>query len=275
MKPFKLQNRIALVTGSSSGIGEAIARELARRGARPVLTARRIKELERVRRDILEETGIEPLCIAADIIRKSDRDRIIQTIQERWGELHILVNNAGIAFHGRFDECDFSTFRRVMELNFFSMAEFTLEILPLMKRARGEKALVYISSISGVYGMPGRSAYSASKFAGNGLMESLRIELAGEGFHSLIACPGYVKTDLRSSGVTAVGETLNEKQDSRSISPEKAAQSICNSLIKRKKIAFTDGTGRLVYWLKLLAPNFIERKISKRLQHQYRPGAAE
>ena len=145
-----------------------------------MLIARRASELERVAREISDRhAGITARWLEADITVAADRRRIRDFVAETYGRLDVLINNAGITAHGRFDESDLSVLRTTMELNFFAAVELTAELLPLMRRPATEterRALVLVSTPSGLYGVPGRFAYSASKAAGHAWMETLRSE---------------------------------------------------------------------------------------------------
>lgn len=274
---MKFTGKQVLITGASGGIGAAAALEIARRGGRPILVARReeaLKEVaEGIRAAVYGGEGAEPLWIVADVTEPEGRRKIREVVNERVGWLDILINNAGITAHGRFDQSEPSVLRRAMELNFFAAAELTAELLPLVRAARsaesGSRQIVLVSTPSGLYGVPGRFAYSASKAAGHAWMETLRIELKSEGIHSLIFCPGYTRTELRTSGLAADGGTLAEEQAGGALEPEVVAGMLCRGMEAGKRIVFTGGTGRLVYWLRTLAPGLLERLMSKKLKKDF------
>ena len=273
-----LKNKIVLLTGASSGIGEATARELARRGARLVLVARRESELQRVALDIETETGLAPTLIPADLTLPADRLKIRDTLEAAANkneyknaapELHVLINNAGITAHGRFDEMAPEVLRKTFEINFFAMSELTSLLLPLMKKTTGNKAILLVSTPSGLYGVPGRFAYSASKAAGHALIETLRLELGDFGFQTGLFCPGYVKTNLRSSGLGPDGKVLQEEQARGARTPEEAALKLLGTLEKNKRIAFLGPNGPVVYWLRTLAPGLLERIMARKLKKDF------
>lgn len=269
---MNFQGKQVLITGASGGIGAAAALEIARRGGRPILVARRARELERVAQDIGTQTGVPALTIPCDITRPADRETIRRKL-EGAGGLDILINNAGITAHGRFDRSDPAVLRRTMELNFFAAVELTAELLPLLQAGpaqdHGERQIVLISTPSGLYGIPGRFAYSASKAAGHVWLETLRTELKAAGIHTLIFCPGYTRTDLRTSGLAADGGRLQEEQASGALEPEAVARRLCRSMEAEQRIAFTGGTGRMVYWLRTLAPGLLEALMAKKLKKDF------
>ena len=265
------RDKIVLITGASGGIGEATAHELARFGAIPVLIARRASELERVAREISDRhAGITARWLEADITVAADRRRIRDFVAETYGRLDVLINNAGITAHGRFDESDLSVLRTTIELNFFAAVELTAELLPLMRRPATEterRALVLVSTPSGLYGVPGRFAYSASKAAGHAWMETLRSELREDGIETIIFCPGYTRTNLRTSGLAADGGRLSESQAASAKDPAYMAGLLRRAVERRKRVALTGFSGSLVYWLRTLAPGALEWLMRKKLRH--------
>ena len=264
-----LKNKIVLITGASSGIGEASAYEAIRRGAKPILVARRRSELERVALEVKKLSGENPLIIPADVTNPSDVKLIHDETERTFGRLDVLVNNAGITAHGRFDETNLDVLRKTMELNFFAVASLTQSLLPLLKKSPGEKAIVLVSTPSGLYGIPGRFAYSASKSAGHALMESLRIELLDSGIHTLIFCPGYTTTALRSSGLAADGTIIAEEQAREARSPGYAASRLWTAVEKKKRIVYTDFNGSVIYWLRTLAPGLLEKIAARKLKKDF------
>ncbi|MBX7059437.1 MAG: SDR family oxidoreductase [Leptospirales bacterium] len=270
---MELKSSVVLITGASSGIGEATARELASAGARLTLVARRMPELRRVASEIAPPE--EPLLVDADITSAQDRRRIRAAVEQRFGALNVLINNAGITAHGRFDESDLAIMRSAMELNFFAAAELTQELLPLIKRAEGARRILLVSTPSGLYGVPGRFAYSASKAAGHVWMETMRSELHGDRIRTVIYCPGYVRTNLRSSGLAADGSRLSDEQASGAISPQQAARRLLRALRGRRRIVLGDKLGRIVYWLRTLAPGLLEWLMRKRLKKDFQKSAPD
>ena len=274
MGSFHLKGRIALVTGASGGIGEETALELARRGALPILFARRRSELERVAARISDEVGMVPPFLAGDITAESDRRALSTFVDSTFGRLDVLVHNAGITAHGRFDESHPSVLRKAMELNFFSVAELTAELLPVMKKTPAERLILLVSTPSGLYGIPGRFAYSAGKAAGHTLLEALRMELADERFHCTIFCPGYTRTGLRTSGLAADGTRLVEEQARGAREPGDVARELVRAIERRKRLVLLGFNGHFLFWGRTLFPRLLEALTVRKLKKDFARASA-
>jgi len=194
MPTRELRGQRALITGASGGIGEALARELAGRGTRLVLFARRLERLERLAAELAPAAGAVE-CVAGDVTNAEDRARALAVCQTRLGGLDLLVNNAGVGALGRFDEAAPDRLRTVFEVNFFAAAELTRAALPLLKFGK-QPLIVNIGSILGWQGIPNYTEYCASKFALRGFSESLRGELARDGVGVLHVAPGRTQTEF-------------------------------------------------------------------------------
>jgi short-subunit dehydrogenase len=182
---------IALITGASSGIGEATARRIAREpGAQLVLVARREEKL----RALAGELGGDVLVIAVDLTAEDAPARIAAAVQERHGRLDLLVNNAGAGWRGEFADVGAANLRRTMELNLDAPARLTEALLPLL-RASAPSAIVNVASTAGRVARPGSGAYSASKFALIGWSDALHLEEQRHGVHVGVVNPGFVATE--------------------------------------------------------------------------------
>src|SRR5262245_37960040 len=183
-----------LITGASQGIGKALADEAARRGARVLAAARSLDLLQELS-DTARGRGDQLEIIQADITRADDRLRMHEAAVASFGGLDILVNNAGIGATGHFADVSPDRLRKIMEINFFALAETTRLFIPLL-RLGNYPAIVNISSVAGKRGIPARSEYSASKFAVQGFSEALRAELEQDGIDVLVVCPGLTQTNF-------------------------------------------------------------------------------
>ncbi len=191
-----LVEKVVLVTGSSRGLGLAIAEEFGRHGAKLVLTARDPQELDRARLLLLERTAIEPnriLVVPADLSRLEEAQSLIQCATEHFGRIDILVNNAGVITVGPIESQTIENFRSAMDSNFFSAVQCSMTVLPQML-ARGDGTIVNISSVGGKIALPHLLPYTASKFAVTGFSQGLHAELRQKGIHVLTVCPGLMRT---------------------------------------------------------------------------------
>jgi short-subunit dehydrogenase len=192
-----LRGKVVLITGSSRGLGLAMAEEFGRRGARIVLSARDHDELERARVLLLERQAVkEPtdiLVIPADLRKPEEADYLIHRATEIWGQVDVLVNNAGIITVGPFENLSAQDFHDVMETNFFSGVHCVLSVAPQML-SRGSGTIVNITSIGGKVAVPHLLPYSASKFAAVGFSVGLHVELRDKGVNVLTVVPGLMRT---------------------------------------------------------------------------------
>jgi short-subunit dehydrogenase len=222
-----LTDRRALVTGASSGIGRALALELARRGAHVVLLARREDRLAEIAAQIEGNFGRRAIAVAGDVTDAEARNRALDAAQRELGGLDILVNNAGIAAHGRFATADPGRLRPIMEVNFFAPVELIRAALPLLRTGH-QPIIVNIGSILGNRGCPHKTEYSASKFALHGFSEALRAELAGEGIDVLVVAAGPTDTEHFDALLEDQGEL--PWGTPRRAPPERIARSIARAI---------------------------------------------
>jgi NADP-dependent 3-hydroxy acid dehydrogenase YdfG len=191
-KPLK--GRVALVTGASSGIGEATAFALAAAGAKTAIVARRAERLAAVAERIAEAGG-EALALAADAALESEAKRTLGEVENRFGRLDILVNNAGVMLLSPVAEAEIADFRRMIEINLFGLMTLTRLALPIMKRG-GAGHFVNISSVAGRVANPGSAGYAATKFGVGAFSESLRREVYKDKIRVTVIEPGAVATEL-------------------------------------------------------------------------------
>ena len=193
MAKFDLTGRRAIITGASSGIGRALAIELARKGVDLVLLARRADRLEEVAAEVAK-LNRRAICIAGDVTDPQARERALDAARDQLGGLDILINNAGIAAHGRFADASPGRLRPIFEVNFFAPVEFIRAAIPLLREGH-DPLIVNIGSILGDRGVPHKSEYCASKFALHGFSESIRPEFARLGIDVLLAVPGPTESE--------------------------------------------------------------------------------
>ncbi|HXW19416.1 MAG TPA: SDR family NAD(P)-dependent oxidoreductase [Roseiarcus sp.] len=189
-----LQGRVALVTGASSGIGEATALALAAAGAKVAIVARRAERLKALAKRI-EDAGGEALALGADMALENEASRVLGEVERRFGRLDILVNNAGVMLLSPIAEAEIADFRRMIEINLFGLMALSRLALPLMKRG-GAGHFVNISSVAGRVANPGSGGYAATKFGVVAFSESLRREVYKDKIRVTVIEPGAVATEL-------------------------------------------------------------------------------
>lgn len=204
----RLKDRIALVTGASSGIGEATALALAEQGAKVAVAARRKDRLDQLATK-LAGLGAEPLVLVADLASEAEAQRIVKETEAHYGRLDILINNAGVMYLEPVAEADLGRWRRMLELNVLSLIASTQAALAGM-RTRREGHIVNISSVAGRVANPNSAAYAATKFGVVGFSESLRREVYQDNIRVSVIEPGLVDTELRDHiGHASVKQALS------------------------------------------------------------------
>ena len=191
----RLKDRIALVTGASSGIGEATALALAEQGAKVAIAARRKERLDQLAAKLVG-LGAKPLVLVADLASEAEAQRVVKETEAHYGRLDILVNNAGVMYLEPVAEADLGRWRRMLELNVLGLIASTQAALAGM-RERRDGHIVNISSVAGRVANPSAAAYAASKFGVVGFSESLRREVYKDKIRVSVIEPGMVDTELR------------------------------------------------------------------------------
>jgi NAD(P)-dependent dehydrogenase (short-subunit alcohol dehydrogenase family) len=235
-----LHHKVVLVTGASSGIGRATALRLAEHGARLALAARRADALAEVARDA-ERRGAAALALPTDVVDPEQCRRAVESAVEHFGALDVLLCCAGISMRANLDGSDLAAVERVLRVNFFGTLYPTYHAIPHVKKARG--SLVAVSSLAGKRGVPTYAAYGASKFAVQGLYESLRLELAPDGVHVGVFSPGHVDTPLRRNVLGPDGKPWEHppKEPFRVWPVEKCVDRIVRLLVKRRPESLLPG----------------------------------
>jgi short-subunit dehydrogenase len=267
------RGKVALITGASSGIGEALAQQLAQRGALLSLAARRTELLTRLAQRIADATGSGPLVIECDVTRDGDVERAVaQTVRER-GKLDIVFANAGFGVAGLFSTLSVADYRRQFETNVFGVLRTLYAALPEVAAARGH--LVITGSIAGWISTPGTSAYAMSKFAVRALANSITPELARCGVALTLISAGFVESDIRRVDNRGVlhAEAPEPMPPWLVMSRSKAARQILRAVARGRREAVITGHGRLLVALERFAP-WIIRAAGRRMAARgrgYRP----
>jgi short-subunit dehydrogenase len=256
------ESLVVVITGASSGIGKALALEYLHRGAKISLAARKLDALEAIKNKFPDRGG-DILVTQCDVTSEGDcRNLMTQTIAA-FGQIDILINNAGISMRALFEDVDLEVIREVMDVNFWGTVYCTKYALPFILQRKGSVAGV--SSVAGFKGLPGRTAYSASKFAMEGFLETLRIENRKKGLHVLVACPGYTTSNIRNVALDKDGKQQGESplKEDKLMSAEEVASRIATAIDKRKRKIIMGREGVMVYWLNKFFPAWLDGMVYK------------
>lgn len=254
-----MKNKVVIITGASSGIGRAMAVDFAKRGAITILAARNISKLEDLKAE-LDSRNSTCLVVKTDVSKEHDCANLIKETISKFGKIDILINNAGISMRALFKDLDLSVMKELMDVNFWGTVYCSKFALPYITESKG--SVVGIISIAGYVGLPARSAYSASKYAIRGFLDTLRVENLKTGVHVLVAAPGFTASNVRSFARTADGTIQGEspRDESKMMSSERCAELIVNAVVKRKReIIMTFVEGKFTVWLKKWWPSLLEQ----------------
>src|SRR6478735_123614 len=221
------QNKVAVVSGGTDGIGKALVETLLAHGAKVATCGRDHDKLYRLQRGYASY----PLhTVVADVSNENDCRHFIESTLKVFGGIDILINNAGISMRSLFKHAEIDVIRKVMDINFFGAVYCTKYAINSLIQRKG--TIVGISSIAGYRGLPGRSGYSASKFALQGWLEAIKTELAGDGVHVMWVCPGFTTSNIRNAALTSKGVQQGESpmDEGKMMSAEECAQHILDSI---------------------------------------------
>jgi short-subunit dehydrogenase len=267
-------SRVVVITGGSDGIGAEIARQLAARdgaGVNLVLAARHQDKLDAVAADCMKR-GAQVLAVRTDVADQAQCRRLVARAIERFGRIDVLVNNAGRSAHALFEDVpDLAWYEELMRINLWGSVWCTQAALPYLKAAQG--GIVAVSSLAGLVGVPGRTAYSASKFAMTGFFEALRAELKGAGVAVTIAYPGVVDTRIRYRGFDALGKEMGSSglREEGAMPVRECARLIIAGMERRRREVVMTRKGKLGRLLKLLVPGLVEKMALAALKDHARP----
>lgn len=265
--PSNTHRPVALITGASSGIGKSLAFVAASKGYNLTLTARSTETLEEIKQLIESRYSVEILCVSGDISNEAFCCELFDLHTTRFKQLNLLINNAGISMRGLLLETDLTVIKRVMDVNFWGSVYCTKFALPLLLKSQG--SIIGVSSIAGFKGLPARAGYSASKFALQGFLESVRNENRKNQLHVLIACPGYTESNIRKAALNANGQQQAETplNESSLMSSDEVALKIWKAYERRSWYLILTLQGKLAVWINTFFPKLADwltyRVISK------------
>ncbi len=251
-----MHDKVVVITGASSGIGKALAVKYAAEGWKLVLAARRIERLKELENQF---KGVEILSVKTDVTVEDDCKNLIHKAVEKFGKIDVLINNAGISMRALFEQVDLKVIRQVMDVNFWGTVYCTKYALSYLLQTKG--SLVGVISVGGYVGLPGRTGYSASKFAVRGFLDAVRVENRRSGLHVLIAAPGFTSSEIRKSALTGDGRQQGEtpRNENNMMSAEECAAYIYKAVKRRRrKIILTFVQGKATVFVAKLWADLVD-----------------
>lgn len=252
------KNKVVLITGATSGIGKALAIDFLSKGAKVAICSRNADTLLSFSTEI-NSTNL--LTVQADVSNEEDCKKFIEKSMNAFHAIDILINNAGISMRAMFQEVDLSVLKQSMDINFWGTVYCTKYALPYILKSKG--SILGISSIAGYKGLPCRTGYSSSKFAMQGFLESLRIELLKTGVNVMWVSPGFVSTNIRNTALNASGNAQSETplNENKLMSAEECASIILKGIEKRKRTIIMSTQGKLTVWINKFFPSFVDKQV--------------
>jgi len=252
------ENKVVLITGATSGIGKALAIDFLSKGAKVAICSRNADTLLSFSTEI---NSNNLLTVQADVSNEEDCKNFIEKSMNAFHAIDILINNAGISMRAMFQEVDLTVLKQSMDINFWGTVYCTKYALPYILKSKG--SILGISSIAGYKGLPCRTGYSSSKFAMQGFLESLRIELLKTGVNVMWVSPGFVSTNIRNTALNASGNAQSETplNENKLMSAEECASIILKGIEKRKRTIIMSTQGKLTVWINKFFPSFVDKQV--------------
>ena len=255
------KNKTVIITGASSGIGKACAEEFASRGANLVLGARQYVTLCEITHELETRYKIRAVAVQCDVVNENECENLIKQTMLTFSRIDILINNAGISMRALFNDLDIKVLRSLMDVNFWGAVYCTKYALPELLKHKG--SVIGVSSIAGYRGLPGRTGYSASKFALNGFLEALRVENLKTGLHVMIAAPGFTASNIRQVALAKDGSSQGETSmdEGKMMTAEEVAGIIADGVEKRKRTLIMTNQGKMAVLMNKLFPSWVDKKV--------------
>ena len=260
---MKLNNKVVIITGASSGIGKALATEFALRGANLVLAARQYVTLYEIAQNLQQQYGIKAIAVECDVAIETDCENLIKQAITTFGKIDVLINNAGISMRALFNDTDVKVLKTLMDVKFWGSVYCTKYAMAEILKTKG--SIVGVSSIAGYKGLPGRAGYSASKYAMNGFLDALRVENLKTGVHIMVACPGFTASNIRNTALDKSGKHQREStlEENKMMTSEEVATIIANGVENRSRTLIMTTQGKLTVFLSKFFPAFLDTQVYK------------
>jgi short-subunit dehydrogenase len=256
--PGFFQDKVVIVTGGTDGIGRALVNALMEKGAKVATCGRNQDKLYELQ---LLFPGKTLHTLVADVSSKEDCERLISSTVKNFGGIDMIINNAGVSMRALVEDLDVSVIEKVMNINFYGAVYCTKFALPFIKQRKG--SIVGVSSIAGYRGLPGRSGYSASKFALQGWLEALRTELLDSGVNVMWVCPGFTASNIRNAALNRTGDQQGESpmDESKMMSSDECAAHILRAIEKRKRTLVLTFTGKRTIFMNKFFPSLTDKMV--------------
>ena len=256
MKAKHFRDKVIIVTGASSGIGLATVKLFASMDALVVMAARSIDKLEAIKAELPHPD--KALCVKTDVSNEEDCRNLIQKTVDTFGRIDILVNNAGISMRAMFIDLDLDVIKRLMDTNFWGTIYCTKYALPYLLKSKG--SVVGVISTAGYLGLPGRTGYSASKFAIRGFLDTLRVEHRYDGLHVMVFAPGFTASNIRNMALLADGsyQGMTPRNEEKMMTAERVAKRMAYGLRHRKNEMLLTPVGKITKFFTFALPRFVE-----------------
>jgi short-subunit dehydrogenase len=254
------KDKVVIVTGGSDGIGRALVQQLMEAGAKVATCGRSQDKLYSLQ---MEFPGQSLHTLVADVSRYEDCEKLINSTVQTYGGIDVIINNAGVSMRALVEDLDISVIEKVMNINFYGSVYASKLALPYILQRKG--SIVGVSSIAGYRGLPGRSGYSASKFALQGWLEALRTEILDSGVNVMWVCPGFTSSNIRNAALNKDGHHQGESpmEEDKMMSSAACARHILKSIEKRKRTLVLTFTGKRTIFMNKFFPSLTDRMVRK------------
>jgi len=251
-------DKIVVITGGSDGIGKALVAQFLALGAKVATCGRNESKLSLL---AAEFPSSNLYTAQVDVSKQDESEAFIKQVVDKWGRIDVLINNAGISMRALVSEVSVETLQNVMDINFWGTVYCTKAALPSIQQNKG--VIVGVSSIAGYRGLPGRSGYSASKFALNGWLEALKTELYASGTHVMWVCPGFTTSNIRNAALDKNAKAQGESpmDEGSMMSSEECATHIIHAIEKRSRSLVLTFTGKRTVFMNKYFPAWADKLV--------------
>jgi short-subunit dehydrogenase len=251
-------DKIVVITGGSDGIGKALVAQFLALGAKVATCGRNENKLSLL---AAEFPSSNLYTAQVDVSKQDESEAFIKQVVDNWGRIDVLINNAGISMRALVSEVSVQTLQNVMDINFWGTVYCTKAALASIQQNKG--VIVGVSSIAGYRGLPGRSGYSASKFALNGWLEALKTELYASGTHVMWVCPGFTTSNIRNAALDKNAKAQGESpmDEGAMMSSEQCATHIIHAIEKRKRSLVLTFTGKRTVFMNKFFPAWADKLV--------------